>query len=738
MRQVYLITGGVILAVSLVVALFALNQANQEQIELTSRLQSRSQVLADSLAESIEPSYNTRATSTTQRIIDRFVSSERLAGIGVFDNLGTVAAASKDLPLPPDGMLVATVMDSDEPQGDFVSRGGVTYYVHVLPLHEDERVVGALAVVQDATYIDDSIRDIWRDNLVRLLLQVLLFAAAIFALVRWVFFRAIAKLVGAVQAARKGDAEDDDDVAQSSSFLQPLAGEISKVTKSLRQARYAASEEARMRLEKVDSPWTAERLKEFIKAHLKGRPIYVITHREPYIHTRVNRGIRFATVASGAIAALQSVMEACGGTWLAYGSGNADREVADKDGKIAVPPDEPRYTLKRVWLKEKEATGHYRFSVEALYTLCLMTHTRPEFRKEDWTAYRQVNGMFAEAFLAEIKKVSRPIVLVQDYQFTLLPRMIKTARPDAQVLLFMHSPWPHEELFSICPWRKEILDGMLGADIIGFNTQQHCNNFLDTVGAEIESQIDFERFAITKHGHVSLIKPFPISTAFTNGRDASESVPEKRQILGRLGIRTKYLAVGADRLDFTKGILERFRGAELFLTMHPEYLKQFTLLQVAAPNREIFEQYRKYGEAVTKEAARINKKYGTADWQPIVLEKVQYTHEQLTTLYRLADVCLVTSLHDSMNLVAKEFVAARGDEAGVLVLSRFAGASRDLRRALIVNPYSAEEIADAMYKAMNMSKTEQRQRMKSMRESVKNYNVYRWAAELIKALYQLE
>jgi len=736
MRQVLLVVGAAVVVVSLVVGFFAMSQANQEELELTSRMQSRSQVLADSLAESIEPAYNTRATSTVQRIIDRFVSSERLAGLSVFDSSGVLVAGSSGMPLPADGKIIATAMDSDEPGGDFVRRDDGTYYVHAIPIHEDERVVGALVLAQNATYIDEGIRGVWKDNIIRWFLQIIVFAVAVFILVRWVFFRSISKMVESLQATRKGSSEID--TAPSSSFFKPLAGEISKVTKSLRQARQSASEEARMRLEKIDSPWTAERLKEFIKAELKGRPIYVITHREPYIHTKTKRGIRFATVASGAIAALQSVMEACGGTWLAYGSGDADREVADEDGKIGVPPDEPRYTLKRIWLKEKEAEGHYRFSVEALYTLCLMTHTRPVFRKEDWTAYRQVNDSFAEAFLAEIKKVSHPIVLVQDYQFTLLPRIIKTARPDAQVLLFMHSPWPHEELFSICPWRKEILDGMLGADVIGFNTQQHCNNFLDTVGAEMESQIDFERFAITKHGHISLIKPFPISTSFTNGGDASELTPEHRQIVERLGIRAKHIAIGADRMDFTKGILERFRGVETFLATHPEYLKQFTLLQVAAPNREMFEHYRKYGEAVTQEAERINKKYGTADWRPIVLEKVQYTHEQLTTLYRLAEVCLVTSLHDSMNLVAKEFVAARNDEAGVLVLSRFAGASRDLRRALIVNPYSAEEIADAIYKAMNMSKTEQRQRMKSMRESVKNYNVYRWAAELIKALYQLE
>src|SRR3989338_4491776 len=423
MRQVLIITGGVILAVSAVVGLFALNQANQEQIELTSRLQSRSQVLADSFAESIEPSYNTRATSTTQRIIDRFVSSERLSGIGVFDNLGAVVASSQNLPLPPGGMLIATVMDSDEAKGEFVRRGQNSYYVHVLPLHEDGRVVGALAVVQDATYIDDSIRDIWRYNLVRLLLQVLLFAAAIFALVRWVFFRAIAKLVGAVQAARKGETVESDAV-EGSSFLKPLAGEISKVTQSLRQARRVASEEARMRLEKLDSPWTTERLKEFVKAYLKERPIFVVSNGEPYVNIKEKNKIRWIVPAGGVGTGINPGMEACGGMWIAHGSGPADKEVVDAEGKVRVQHDEPKYTLKRIWLSAREIQGYYNgFSNEALWPLCHMAHVRPEFRKEDWAEYRKVNGLFAKALLDEIRHIERPIVLVQDYHLALVPAM---------------------------------------------------------------------------------------------------------------------------------------------------------------------------------------------------------------------------------------------------------------------------------------------------------------------------
>ena len=736
MRQVFLITGGVILVVSAVVGLFTLNQANQEQIELTSRLQSRSQVLSDSLAESIEPSYNRRATSTMQRTIDRFVSSERLSGIGVFDNVGSIVASSEDLPLPDDGELVATAMDSDEAGGEFVRRGQNSYYVHVLPLHEDGRVVGALAVVQDATYIDESIRDIWRNNLIRLLLQVLLFAAAIFILVRLVFFRAIAKLVGAVQAARKGETVGSDAV-RSTGFLEPLAGEISKVTQSLRQARQVASEEARMRLEKLDSPWTAERLKEFIKAHLRDRPIFVLSNGEPYQNTKVKNEIGWVVPVGGVVTAINPIMEACGGMWIAHGSGPADKEVADAEGKVRVPHDEPKYTLKRIWLSAKEIKGYYNgFSNEALWPLCHMAHVRPEFRKEDWAEYRKVNGLFAKALLDEIRHIERPIVLVQDYHLALVPAMIKKSRPDAQIAIFWHIPWPSAAQFSICPWRKEVLEGMLGADLVGFHTRQYCNNFMDTVGNEIESRIDYEHFSVFREEHRTFVKPFPVSIAFPGPAERPEE--PSRKILERLQVSTPHLVLGVDRLDYIKGIPERFRGLEFLLDAHPEYREKVTLLQVAPPTRESVEKYTEYRELVRKEASRINEKFATRDWKPIVLEEKSYSHAELRQLYQVADVCIVTSLHDGMNLVAKEFTAAHGDESGVLILSQFTGASRDMKGALIVNPYSAEETSAALHCALTMQKAEQHRRMKTMRTSVRDYNIYRWSAELIKELSQLE
>lgn len=735
MKRVYIMAVTAIFVASLFASLLTLSQVNGAKTELTSRLQVRSEILAESLAESIVRSYDFGWTGGVQKVVDRFTRSEGLVGLSVFDNSGALVTGSKDMPLPDDRTLINTVMLSHQAIGEFVQRGNNKYYVLITPLYVDDIIIGSLAVAQNATYIDRNIRDIWQRNLVRLLFQILIFAFTILVLVRWIFFYSISKMVESLQALRRGNSQID--MIPNSSFFKPLAGEISKVTKSLRQARQSASDEARMRLEKIDSPWTAERLREFIKAYLKDRQIFVLSNREPYVHNKTKNKIEWSVPAGGVITALEPVMEASSGTWIAHGSGNADEETADKNGKIMVPPDEPTYTLKRVFLTEREIEGYYvGFSNEALWPLCLMAHTRPLFRSEDWVEYRKVNAKFAKTLLAEIRNVKRPIVLVQDYHLALVPEMIKKSRPDALVAIFWHIPWPSPAQFNICPWRKELLRGMLQADLVGFHTQQDCNNFIETVGNEIESRIDYEQFSIFRGTHKTAIKPFPISIAFP-GSAEGHAEPSKRT-LEVLGIRSEHLVLGVDRLDYTKGILERFKGLEFFLDANPAYQGNLTLLQIASPTREMVEKYREFAILVTEEAERINKKFAANGWKPIVLEKKNYSHEQLIHLYQFADVCLITSLHDGMNLVAKEFVAARNDESGVLILSQFAGASRDLNGALLVNPYSAEETSAAILTALLMPKTEQQRRMKIMRTSVSDYNIYRWSAELIKALLRLE
>ncbi|PIR82187.1 trehalose-6-phosphate synthase [Candidatus Kaiserbacteria bacterium CG10_big_fil_rev_8_21_14_0_10_59_10] len=738
MRQVLIIVAVAVTAVTGVVLLFTHVQVRTESDVLARDLEQRTRILAESLQESVEPAYIVQSQSALQRIVERFANRQPLVGVAVVDRAGTVVAASEHVSEAGVVGVVPTVSAlQGESGGSFLRTAEATMYVYAVPLTDETgEVTAAMVVVQDASYIDERAYSTWWNNIARLLAYVLLFGAAVALLVRWVVLRPLMALAATVKSARtgRGGLKALEPLKQNL-FFMPLAREISEMTKSLGQARHAASEEARLRLQKIDTPWTAERLKEFIRTYLKGRPIYVVSNREPYAHTRRGNEILWSVPASGMVTALEPVMAAAGGMWIAHGGGDADREVTDESGKVAVPPDDPKYTLKRIWLEPEEIKGHYDgFSNEALWPLCHTAHTRPIFRNEDWAMYKRVNGKFAEQILSELKDVQRPIILIQDYHFALLPQMLKDARPDAQIGIFWHIPWPSPEAFSICPWRKELLEGMLGADIVGFHTQQYCNNFLDTVGKEIESLIDFEQFAVTRDDHVSYIKPFPISIAFTNGAERDEADKPDKKVLSVLGIKTERFGLGVDRMDYTKGILERFKAIEFLLEKHTKYREKFTFLQIAPPSREGVEKYREYGAAVKQEADRINKRFGKNGWRPIVLETRHYTHSELEPLYRLADVCVVTSLHDGMNLVAKEFVAARDDESGVLVLSQFTGAARTLKGALLVNPYSAEETAEAVHKALSMSPTEQYRRMRAMRNTIKDYNVYRWSAELIKAV----
>ncbi len=739
MKSALAITAAAIAVATLIVAVFTFTQAGNDRLTLSADLQYRTKVLSDSLAESLEPAFAQTGGGTVaavQRIVDRISANERVAGLAVFDNVPQIVAYSSSYPSQLTQISdIAKVLDSDQGVGTFQNVGGKSVYVFISPLHSGDKVIGALILVQNADYIDSAVTDVWRGNFIRFLLQVLVYGTAIFVLVRFVFYRSVREMVESVRALRRGDL-DGAPGREAAGFLKPLSREIGKMSTSLRQARATASEEARMRLEKIDTPWTAERLREFIKAYLKDRKIFVVSNREPYVHEKKNKTITWHVPAGGMVTALEPLMEACEGTWIAHGSGSADKATADKDGKLQVPPEEPHYTLKRVWLTEKEVEGYYNgFSNEALWPLCHMAHVRPLFRQEDWAQYRKVNGLFAKALLAEIRDVERPIVLVQDYHLALVPAMIKKARPDAEVALFWHIPWPSAVQFSICPWRKEIIEGMLGADLVGFHTQNYCNNFIDTVGTELESRIDFEQFSIHRTHHETRVKAFPISIAFPGAAEA-EGEPDKR-VLESLNIRTEYVGLGVERLDYTKGILERFKGIEFFLTNHPEYRERFTFLQIVSPSRGTIPKYKEYAEAVFAEAERINEALGTREWKPIVIEHRHYSHAELKNLYQLADLCLVTSVHDGMNLVAKEYVAAHGDKGGALVVSQFAGASRGLKGALIVNPYSAENTAENIFTALTMPIAEQHRRMKLMRDSVRNYNIYRWAAEIIKSLTEI-
>ena len=553
-------------------------------------------------------------------------------------------------------------------------------------------------------------------------------------LVRRTLSRPLERLTSWMRRASAGSAEPPP--TEDGGPLAPLMREAGGLARELARAHETAEQEARLR-RLADARWTPARLRDHVRSKLAGRALVVVSNREPYRHSRKAGSLAVVTPASGLVTGLEPLLRACGGTWIAHGDGSADRETADARGRLRVPPDNPQYTLRRIWLSPEAAKGYYEgFSNEGLWPLCHIAHTRPVFRAEDWAHYKDVNAKFAAAVLEEIEGQDEPCVLVQDYHFALLPRMIKEKRPDARVALFWHIPWPTAEAFGICPWQRELLDGLLGADVIGFHIQSHCNNFLETVDRALESRIDRERFAVKRDGHATVVKPFPISVddSESDSRNPAADVRAEREATLRgAGVGAEFTAVGVDRLDYTKGILERFRAVERFLEKYPAYRGRFTLIQIGAPSREGLARYRDFAGEVSAEAARLNGRFpGGAP--PILLRMAHHSHAEIRPFYRAADVCLVTSLHDGMNLVAKEFVVAREDDGGVLILSRFTGAARELRDALIVNPYDVEEVADALRAALVMDPADRTLRMMRLRRVVQENNIFRWSANLITEL----
>jgi trehalose 6-phosphate synthase len=478
-------------------------------------------------------------------------------------------------------------------------------------------------------------------------------------------------------------------------------------------------------------PWTRERLEGVARERLAGAKLVVVANREPYIHTFDGDDIRWTRPASGLTSALDPVMRACGGVWVGHGSGDADRAASDERSRVRVPPDQPAYTLRRVWLSKDEEQGYYYgFANEAFWPLCHIAYARPKFDFKDWEQYRIVNHKFAEAVLEEV--AGEPaIVFVQDYHFALLPRMLREARPDLVIVHFWHIPWPNRETFRVCPWQEEILDGLLGNDLLSFHAQDHCNNFLETVDRGIESRVDPAQFSVTRNGRTTLIQPHPISV---DPDVVAMAIPtdleiHERRFRKRLHLRDELLLVGVDRVDYTKGIPERFRAIDL--------KGAFSFVQIGAPSRTHIVTYRRLNDELRELADEINWRHGTPEWRPIVFLNEYVSPEEVYLLDRLAVGCVVSSLHDGMNLVAKEFVAARTDGRGVLVLSRFAGAARELSDAILINPYAIDEFAEALHLALTMPIEEQQQRMARMRREVADNNVFRWAGIVLSEASKL-
>jgi trehalose 6-phosphate synthase len=508
--------------------------------------------------------------------------------------------------------------------------------------------------------------------------------------------------------------------------LQPLARDLRTLMKEL-ETGYRPRDESQI-------TWTPETLRAILRADLRGEEILVVSNREPYIHARRNGRIEVQRPASGLVTALEPIMRACSGTWIAHGSGTADREVVDRHDRVGVPPENPRYRIRRVWLTAEEESGYYYgFSNEGLWPLCHIAHVRPTFRAEDWNRYVEVNRRFARTVVAESRSPN-PIVLVQDYHLALLPKLVRDELPDATIITFWHIPWPNPEAFGILPWREEVLTGLLGSSILGFHTRFHVNNFVDTVDRVLEARVDRETFSVTYGGRTTAVKRYPISIEWPPAEAAHwPSVPEcGRAVRARYAIGDDVaIGIGVDRMDYTKGILERFRAVERLLELEPQWIGCFTFVQVCAPTRSRIEEYQQFEARVRALAARINERFARGSWSPIVLRVEHAEPPEVYEHFRAADVCFVSSLHDGMNLVAKEFVAARDDERGVLILSQFTGAARELPEALVVNPYDTDQCAAAFQLALTMPAGEQRDRMHIMRGLVREFNVYRWAGRML-------
>jgi trehalose 6-phosphate synthase len=582
----------------------------------------------------------------------------------------------------------------------------------VTALHGDDGPLGAVVLVHDLSFIER------REATVRHLLLVAFFVLAVLASAVTLLAARLAWQGWVVELRRAlgGGATRE--------FL-PLVRDLRALAAQLADER---GQDA------LNGAWSPERLRDTLRRYLHGERVVILANREPYVHERDGEGVRVLHPASGLVTALEPVMRACSGTWVAHGSGSADRDTVDAHDRVRVPPGEESYVVRRVWLTDDEEQGYYYgFSNEGLWPLCHVAHTRPTFRAEDWERYVAVNQRFADAVCAEVDRED-PIVLVQDYHFALAPRMIRARLPRATIITFWHIPWPNAERVGICPWREELLAGLLGSSIVGFHTQQHCNNFIDTVDAFMESRIDRETTAVVQSGRRTLVRPYPISIEWPVRWMATVAdVPTcRREVRAALGLHPDALVgVGVDRLDYTKGIEERLLAVGELLAQRPDLRGRFTFVQLAAPSRTRIPRYQELNDRVEAIVAELNERWSVGDYRPVVLLRAHHEAPEVFRYFRAAELCYVSSLHDGMNLVAKEFVAARDDLQGVLVLSRFTGAARDLTEALLVNPYDIREAAAAMATALDMDPDEQRERMSAMRRVVAEFNVYRWAGRML-------
>lgn len=664
---------------------------------------------------------NTRDKVRLQRVqafLNRMLQDERLFAIAFCDASG--ALVYRTLTFPPD-IACRPAASPPEDGSRVVRKQGSALHVASSPIMQEDKRLGEMVILHDMSFIERRSADT-KKYIVYLFAALGAVIALITVVIAEISFRG---WMAGIKALIRGQALALSPQPESPALL-PIARDLEAMVRELEGER-------RMR-DEAQISWTPEALRSILHEDLEGEEILIVSNREPYIHVRTGAKVEVRRPASGLVTALEPVMRACSGTWIAHGSGNADAEAVDGSDRVRVPPDRPAFCIRRIWMtKEEEAGYYYGFSNEGLWPLCHIAHTRPVFSASDWENYRIVNKRFADAIECESRS-RNPIVLVQDYHLALLPRMIRERMPNATIITFWHIPWPNPEAFGICPWREQILDGLLGSSILGFHTQFHCNNFFDTVDRFLEARVNRESYTISYGGKPTEVHRYPISIEWPPEALAGQPSVEncRAQILDEFHLPQQVrICVGVDRLDYTKGILERFAAIERLLELEPQWIGRFAFVQIAAPSRSSLEEYRNLEVRVRATAERINQRFGSPACQPILLKIEHHDTVKVYTYYRAADVCFVSSLHDGMNLVAKEYLAAHDDERGALILSQFTGAARELPEALIVNPYDTEQCAAALRVALTMAPNVQRERMRSMRRRIQEFNVYRWAGRML-------
>jgi trehalose 6-phosphate synthase len=682
----------------------------------------RSILISNAIHDSIQDSLGSGSKARTLGLFNKILQDERLYALGFCGASGDERIATNTFPAE----IVCGDLDKfADPSQKLLRSDKGPLHVAVVEVDADGSRLGNLVLVHDMSFVQRRSEETKR--------YVFIFFIGLGAIVSLITV-VIAELswrgwVKGVRALLRGEwlwrpAAADNPLPMPE--LHPIAGDLRTLIRDMEAERRVRDES--------QITWSPDALRAILRNDLQGDDILVVSNREPYMHVRRNGRIEVSRPASGLVTALEPVMRACSGTWIAHGSGSADREAVDANDRVAVPPGKPAYSLRRVWLTPEEEAGYYfGFANEGLWPLCHIAHVRPTFRSGDRKQYIEANRRFAQAVVEEAKTPD-PIVLVQDYHFALLPRMIRDRLPEATVITFWHIPWPNPEAFAICPWREELLDGLLGSSILGFHTRFHCINFLDTVDRMLEARVDRETFEVTYGGKSTAVKRYPISIEWPPPADlVRKPVAECRADVRRRNDlpQDHFVGIGVDRLDYTKGIVERFLAVERLLEMEPRWIGRFSFIQIAAPSRSAIAEYREFEARVRELAGRINDRFARGGAPPIVLKVEHYEPPDVYEHFRAADVCCVSSLHDGMNLVAKEFVASRDDERGVLILSRFTGASREMPEALIVNPYDIDQCAAALQMALTMQASEQRDRMRIMRGLIGEFNVYRWAGRML-------